>query len=188
MSVCKGCEILLLTTFILPYNILRQFGTAAPSWNTCLKLKWLRHKKFQNSFTCTKLVHAYKQHLTGLAELIKLCLCSGSPQSLSQFLLSSASDAGYCIKSKGYKDGIQNISKQATYLLLKQALLFCWKRKSLQTNLFPSTWEIDVTVFTLTMSNREATDIMASLISYLGFIDRPKKIQKTEEIVYADND
>lgn len=83
MSVCKGCEILLLTTFILPYNILRQFGTAAPSWNTCLKLTWLRHKKFQNSFTCTKLVHAYKQHLTGLAELIKLCLCSGSPQSLS---------------------------------------------------------------------------------------------------------
>lgn len=30
-AVCKGCEILLPTTFILPYNILRQFGTAAPS-------------------------------------------------------------------------------------------------------------------------------------------------------------
>lgn len=27
-AICKGCEILLLTTFILPYNILRQFGTA----------------------------------------------------------------------------------------------------------------------------------------------------------------
>lgn len=82
-AISKGCEILLLTTFTLPFSILRLFGTVAPLWNTCLKLTWLRHKEFQNSFTCAKLVHAYKQHLTGLAELIKLCLCSSSPQSLS---------------------------------------------------------------------------------------------------------
>lgn len=42
--------------------------------------------------------------------------------------------------------------------------------------------------FTLTMSDTEATDIIAPLISYLGFTDRPKKIQKTEEMFYVDRD
>lgn len=148
-AICKGCEILLRTTFILPYNILRQFGTGALSWNTHPKLTWLRHKKFQNSFACIKLVHAYKQHLTGLAEPIKLCLCSGSPQSPSVSVILCE----WCrllYKIKGQQRWHTKYLKASILL----AVLFCWKRKPLQPSLLPSAWEIDITVFTLTMSDR----------------------------------
>lgn len=120
LTVSKGCEILLLTTCILLYNILRQLGTGASSWNTCLKLTALRHQKFQNSFTWTKLPHVYRKHFIWQAWQSWFNLASGlALTSYSRFLLSSVSDACYCIKSKGYTDGIQNISKHVTYLFLK---------------------------------------------------------------------
>ena len=62
LTVSKDDEILPLTTFVLLYNTLRQPGTGASSWNTGLKLTWLRHQKFQNSFTCAKLLRVYRQH------------------------------------------------------------------------------------------------------------------------------
>lgn len=137
LTVSKGCEIPIPTTFTSLYNILRRLGTGASSWNTCLKLSWLRHQKFQNSFPCTKLVHVYRQHFVWQAWQSWLNLASALVLlSHSQFLLSSVSDARYCMKSKGYQDGIQNISKHATCLFLKQLALFCWKRKPLQSNLF----------------------------------------------------
>lgn len=79
-------------------------------------------------------------------------------------------------KIKGLQRGHTKYLKACNLCISKADCATLLKDKALASNFFPSACEIGIMVFTLNISDTEATDI-APLISYLRFINKPKNQQ-----------